>query len=204
MEQYKTFAEIEFEIYQKNNPNSVIDEFKDEIITLCNKFHESGQSGGSFFFVANVLSSVVTKLISHETINPLTGEDDEWTDITNFNNGELMFQNKRDSRVFKDGKNGKAYFLDAIIFNGTFGGTFTSSSVISSSVITSNGKIGSLQYIKSFPFTPKTFYIDVIDYRWKDENEKELDPEGHWWTHVVKDDNKLKEIFEYYDKYEVK
>lgn len=128
-------------------------------------------------------------------IAPLTGGDDEWFEVTEINDGVPMFQNNRDSRVFKDG-DGKAYFIEAIVFDGNIGGRFTGNGSI-----THNGEnISSSQYIKSFPFTPKTFYVDVIDYRWKDKDEKVADPDGDWWTHSVRDEQQLKEVFEYYDK----
>ncbi|MTV59265.1 hypothetical protein GM547_14585, partial [Streptococcus pneumoniae] len=60
-----------------------------------------------------------------ETIAPLTGEDDEWMDVTDVNGDDPLFQNVRDSRVFKDGKDGRAWFLDAIVFDGDIGGRFT-------------------------------------------------------------------------------
>lgn len=46
-------------------------------------------------------------------------------------------------------------------------------------------------YIKSFPFTPKTFTIDVID--------EEVAKDD--WEMYIKDANQLKEVYEYYDKY---
>ena len=35
--------------------------------------------------------------------------------------------------------------------------------------------------------------IDVIDYRWKDKEEKTKDVNGDWWTHSIKDETQLKE-----------
>ncbi len=134
--------------------------------------------------------------MSFETLAPLTGSDEEWTDITDFNDGKPMFQNNRDSRVFKDEKNEQGYFIEAIVFDGDIGGRFTGNGSV-----TCNGEnIGSTQLIKAFPFTPKTFYINVIDTRYKDKEEKQPDINGDWWTHVVKDEAQLKEVFEYYDK----
>lgn len=106
-----------------------------------------------------------------------------------------MYQNNRDSRVFKDSKDGKAYFIDAIVFNGDIVGAFTGRDIM-----LGDTPYYSMQFIKSFPFTPKTFYIDVVDYRWKDKEGKTLDPNGDWWTHSIKDENQLKEVFEYYDQ----
>lgn len=129
-----------------------------------------------------------------ETLAPLTEEDSEWTDISSINDGKEMYQNNRDSRVFK--KDGKAIFIKAIVFDGDIGGRFTGNSSVSLNGV----NIGSTQYVKSFPFTPKTFYVDVIDHRWKDREETVPDINGSWWTHSIKDAKQLEEVFKYYDQ----
>lgn len=192
----KTHSRRELEILEKTTPDAIVIPFKKEIISLCKAFGKSGQSGGSAPFTARAISMAVEKLMMHETLAPLTGEDDEWNDVTSINDGEPWYQNNRDSRVFKEGKQGKPYFIDAIVFDGNIGGRFTGGDVVT---LKNGKKIGSLQYIKSFPFEPKTFYIDVIDKRWVDEEETRLDENGNWWTHEIKDEDQLKEVFEYYN-----
>ncbi len=193
-------AERELEILSKSNsdPNNrpIIEEFKDEILALVDKFGRSGQSGGSAPYTAGAISQAVKKLCLQETIAPLTGEDDEWNDVTNLTNGEVMYQNNRESGVFKDGKNGKPYYIYAIVFDGDIGGRFTGSG----STKLNGETINSRQYIKSFPFTPKIFYVDVIDHRWKDKEENIPDVNGDWWTHSIKDEKQLEEVYQYYDK----
>jgi len=49
--------------------------------------------------------------------------------------------------------------------------------------------IGSKCYIKSFPFTPKSFYIDVRD----------VEVEKDDWESFVVDTKQLDEVKEYYD-----
>jgi hypothetical protein len=189
-------AKRELDILIQTTPDAIIRGFVPELLALCEEFGKSGQSGGSAPYTASALSQAVKKLCLQETIAPLTGEENEWNDVTHVNDGKSWFQNNRDSRVFKDSKDGKAYFIEAIVFDGDIGGRFTGNG--SGSV---NGRnIGSSQYIKSFPFSPKTFYIDVIDHRWKDKEEKTPDINGHWWTHTIKDESQLNEVFEYYDE----
>jgi len=192
----QSHAKRELDILIETTPDAIIRDFVPELLALCEKFGNSGQSGGSAPYTASALSQAVKKLCLQETIAPLTGEENEWSDVTNINDGKAWFQNNRDSRVFKDGKDGKAYFIEAIVFDGDIGGRFTGNG----SVSLSGENIGSSQYIKSFPFTPKTFYVDVIDHRWKDKEEKIPDINGDWWTHSIKDEGQLKEVFEYYDK----
>ncbi len=52
-----------------------------------------------------------------EPICDITGIDSEWNDVREYSDKE-MYQNKRLSSVFKDGKDGTPYYLDAIIFRG--------------------------------------------------------------------------------------
>jgi hypothetical protein len=171
----------------------IIEEFKDEIIALCEKFGNSGQSGGSAPYTASAISQAIKKLCMFEVIAPLTGNDDEWFDVTEINNGESMYQNNRDSRVFKNGKDGKAYFIDAMIKrtpNGTcWHGRFWMSR---EDYLTGNSDlmISPRGYIKSFPFIPKEFYIDVI--------EEEVAKDD--WEMYVKDASQLEEVWAYYDK----
>lgn len=187
--------ELEILSATETDPNNrpIIEEFKDEIIALCEKFGNSGQSGGSAPYVAKALSQAIKHLCMFEVIAPLTGNDDEWNDVSDLGNGELMYQNKRDSRVFKDGKNGKAYFIDAMIKRTESGSCWYGGFWLSKDDYLIGNKelmVSPRGYIKSFPFTPKTFYIDVI--------EEEVAKDG--WEMYVKDISQLDEVWAYYDK----
>lgn len=196
MTKSQSHAKRELELLEKTIPDALIMPFKKEILALCEAFGNSGQSGGSAPCTASAISQAIEKLLMRETIVPLTGDDSEWVDMTGFYDGEIMFQNNRDSRIFKDGKDEKAYFIDAVVFDGDIEGRFTSHGVVKH-----NGeKIGSTQYIKEFPFTPKTFYVDVFNHRWADEEGKVPDENGDWWTHSLKDEKQLDDVFEYYDR----
>lgn len=195
MTKTQSHAKRELDILIKSTPDALIRDFIPELLALCEKFGKSGQSGGSAPYTARALSMAVEHLCLQEPVCPIMGIDDEWNDITEMNGGELLFQNNRDSRIFKESKTGSAYFIDAIVFDGDIGGRFTGHDL----TLKNGSKLGSSLYIKSFPFTPKTFYIDVIDKRWKDKEEKHPDEDGDWWTHTIKDESQLKEVLEYYD-----
>lgn len=195
MSKIKTKAEKEFEILKKTVKDAIIAPFENEILALVKKFGESGQSGGSAPYTAGAISKAVKKLCLQEPICDITGIEEEWNDVSESCGGEKLFQNNRLSSVFKEGENGKPYYLDAIVFKGQNGGCFTGSSI----ELKSGGTIGSSQYIK-LPFKPKTFYIDVIETEWADKTETVKKDGGGWWTSVVKDESQLKEVFEYYDK----
>jgi len=194
MSNTKSFAERELDILVKSNTDPenrpIIEGFIPEILALCEKFGRSGQSGGSAPYTAQALSSAIKKLCLQEPICPITGIDEEWVDITGLNDNKPMFQNSRCYGLFKDEK-GEVKYVDAIVKrtqkNFTYSGSFW---LNKKDYLTGNKdlKITSSQYIKGFPFTPKTFYIDVI--------EEEVAPDD--WEMYLKDKSQLDEVFEYY------
>lgn len=96
---------------------SMQDLIKENILELIEVFGKQGHSGTSAPYVL----SYFQKLANFEPILPLTGEDDEWQDV-----GDNTFQNKRCSEVFKEGKDGKAYWIHGNIFRNQNGVCFTS------------------------------------------------------------------------------
>lgn len=191
------FAERELDILVKSSPDPnnrpIIEEFIPEILALVDKFGHSGQSGGSAPFVASALSSAIKSLCLQKPICDITGIDEEWVDVSSYG-GSPDYQNIRCSALFKNGSNGKPYYLDAIIWKGdrshdTFSGTVQG--------------IRSRQSIKSFPWKPKTFYIDVIrvPYDSKKHSRKESVTCGDGdYVYFIKDINQIQEVFEYYDR----
>jgi len=191
-------AVLEFKILKKTVEDALIIPFEKEILALVNKFGESGQSGGSAPYTAGAISSAVKKLCMQEPICDITGIDSEWSNISEFCDGRESYQNKRLSSVFKEGKDGVPYYLNAIVFKGQNDSTFTSNSV----ELKDGSKLGSRQFIK-LPFKPKTFYVDVIETEWhknKETGELTVKSGGGWWSSVIKDESQLEEVFNYYQK----
>jgi len=180
-----THAKRELEILIKTVKDPIIAPFKKELIALCDRFGRSGQSGGSAPFTATALAHAVKTLCMQQPICDITGIDEEWVNISEMNGGEILYQNNRCSAVFKEG-NGDVYYVDAIVFKDQRGLTFTSNGV----KMADGSLLGCGQYIKRFPFKPKTFYIDVIS--------TETRPD--WWESRVKDERQLKSVFKYYDR----
>lgn len=189
------FAATELGILIATTPDAIIRDFVPEILALCEKFGESGQSGGSAPYTATALSQAIKKLCLQEPICPVTGIDDEWMDVSEHTANNLKcFQNKRCSALFKEGSsNLSAYYLDAIIVKTQNGQTYsTNCGAICKTVSKIYGnKIYSRNYVKSFPFIPKTFYIDVI--------EKEVAKDD--FEFYVKDERQLKRVWKYYNRY---
>lgn len=203
MSNLKSYAEIELEILEKSTTgDAVIVPFKKELIALADAFGKSGQSGGSAPFVATALSQAVKKLLLFEPITEITGIDEEWSDrcIDSFSK---TLQNKRCSALFKN-ITGECHYVDAIVFKGEEKhSTFTSGGSVYVDR-TFKERIGSSQIIKGFPFTPKTFYLDVEYVPIRKEAAEELDMyyienrDGSCYMNVLKDPKQLEEVRKYY------
>ena len=115
---------------------------KAAIMELLTTFANQGHSG----FSANYIVNLFNKLAKYETLSPLTGNDDEWNDVSDMSGDrKTLFQNNRDGRVFKNDDG--VFFTEAIIWTESGESSYTNKD--------------SNRYIKSFPFTPKTFYVKV-------------------------------------------
>jgi hypothetical protein len=78
------------------------------MLEILDKFFEQWDSGGA----VAVASDVLARLVAGQPLGPLTGNDSEWVDVSQWSAGETVFQNARCSSVFKDGT-GKAYDINA-------------------------------------------------------------------------------------------
>ena len=194
MSNTKNKAVREFEVLKKTVKDAIIVPFEKEILALVDKFGDSGQSGGSAPYTAGAISKAVEKLCLQKPICDITGIDEEWNDCSEMGDKE-SYQNNRLSSVFKKGKDGKPYYLDAVVFKGQSGSCFTGNSV----KLPNGETLGSRQFIK-LPFKPKTFYVDVIETEWADKNETVEKAGGGWWTSKIKDVSQLDEVFDYYEK----
>lgn len=179
---------------EKNDPEfqPVIIEFEKPIKEITEIFSSQGHSGGSAPFYSGALSRAIKNILSFTPLSPITGEDSEWFEHDE-QEGEIFYQNNRLSSVFKNTKLGKAHSLDAIVWQGeeeydTFTGTVEG--------------VSSSQNIK-FPFTPKTFYINVLriftDVETADSFEIHDEP-GKFYHYEIKDRKQLEEVFKYYEE----
>lgn len=158
-----THTEREFLALRKSNTDAVVLEFEPQILAIEKAFSESGQSGGSAPYVIEAIISTIRKSLNGEAFSPLTGEDNEWVDISEATEGET-FISQRDSRVFKE--MGNCFMVSALVIKMENGTCYTGSFWKSESDMNTGDKslkIPSKQPIPSFPFTPKSFYIDVVD-----------------------------------------
>lgn len=78
---------------------------KEAALEIVKVFAEQGHSGGS----AAITLAVTEKLLRYQPLTPLTGEDDEWTEIAE-TDGVKLFQSKRCPSVFKNAE--RAWDID--------------------------------------------------------------------------------------------
>jgi hypothetical protein len=138
MSNYKNYAIDELtRIGMYGSGDEMNDMMCDHILKMVDLFAEEGHSG----FSAGYAISILQKLLRFEPLSPLTGEDDEWCEVS-----DGLFQNKRLSRVFKNGKDGQAFDIDGKVFVEPDGHSYTNRD--------------SRVYIE-FPYIPKTEYVNV-------------------------------------------
>ena len=142
------FAKEELDIVLAT-PDPILAPFVPEILALCEKFGQSGQSGGSAHYTAAAIAEAVHKLLLQHPISPITGHDQEWVDV-----GNDMLQNRRCFALFKSKSDGKCYYLDAIVWVDPEGNQWNGRR------ISSGTEYQSRQYVKEFPWVPKTFYVE--------------------------------------------
>lgn len=197
----QSFAKQELDILAATVPDAIVTPFAKEILSLCEAFGQSGQSGGSAPITASVISQAIKKLMLQEPISDVTGHENEWVDIIEMNDGEPMWQNKRCSALFKY-PNGKCSYIDAIVWKGEKEyDTFTGHVYIDDKNFE---LISSSQYVR-FPFKPKTFYIDVVRVPiTKKEAENismhYIEGDNECYYTILKDPKQLENVFKYYDK----
>lgn len=144
------FAEQELDLIGMTDDN--MDEMnramRKHILHMIREFSKEGHSGFSAAYAIGLLE----KLLRHEPLSPLTGEDWEWKDVGE-QSGYPLWQNVRCFRVFKD-DNG-AYDIDGKVFvewrtapdtGERYKTTFTSTKS---------------RVPVTFPYTPKTEYVEV-------------------------------------------
>lgn len=77
-------------------------------------------------FTANYAINALHRLLSYKPLTALTGEDDEWEDISQYQDGKKGWQNKRCPEIFKD-ENGEAYWINGKYFSEDGGHTWFTS-----------------------------------------------------------------------------
>lgn len=158
------------------------------VMELIEVFSKQGHSGMS----APIVADIFKKLANYEPLQPITGKEEEWGDVRDLGDGKPWYQNKRCSALFKDGKEERPYYIDAVVKRDQNGTCWSGFAWLSEEDYKSGDRskmVGKKGYVKSFPFTPKTFYVDV----------KDVEVAKDDWESFVVDPSQLNEVKEYYD-----
>lgn len=173
----------------------IIEPYVESIKEVCKDFAKNGDTGATASMTASVLANTIKAVLNFQILSPLLGTDDEWKEVNNLGDEGQLFQNIRDTSVFKTSK-GCTYSTSIVWKGEQVYDTFTG-------II---GDIGSGHYIKSFPFMPRTFYIDVYSEPYDENNPKHIDvintSEGER-AYFIENPEQLKEVFNYYNKKEI-
>jgi hypothetical protein len=162
-------------LFDKNSDyNGMLGE---NVIELIETFSKQGHSGHT----ASIVSDLFNKLSRFKPISPLTGKDDEWCEIENG-----VYQNRRNSAVFKAGKDGRAYFIDAYVKRTPNGNYW------SGRLEFKDGRSIGKCYIKDFNDMP-TITINVL--------EREVNKDD--WESWIEDESQLEKLAKHYE-FEIK
>ena len=137
--------------------NKFNDEMQEAICTNVLKmleiFADEGHSGSSAPYAINLFE----KIASFKPLSPLTGEDWEWHDVSDYGGRDdgPVFQNKRSGNVFKD--NNGAYDIQGIVWYDWYTDEETGEKRKSHFT---NYKS---RVAVTFPYTPKTEYKEWVE-----------------------------------------
>ncbi len=170
-------AQDELNILFELNPDNNVEQFRDEILNLCDKLQASNMKIADHYNIYKDLLYTIDNLcIKQSPITPVY--DENWSEGCMTSSGKIQF-NERCYGLVKS-ENG-VYYMNAIEFKDNFGCLYTTHYSINNE----KERINSSWYIKEFPFVPKTFVIDVIREH----------PNKHAY---LKDKSQLDEVYEYY------
>lgn len=105
-----SYAESELDQIGLTDEDEYNGMMRKHILHMIKEFSDEGHSG----FSAPYAISILTKLFAFKPLTPLTGADDEWSDVREYG-PEPHYQNKRKSSVFKEA-NGECYDIDGKVF----------------------------------------------------------------------------------------
>ena len=90
------------------------------VLRVVRAFQKAGYSGST----AKYAIHIIERVLRFKPITRLTGADDEWTDMSNYTNNEILDQNIRCPAVFrKNHDNTTAYYIEGRLFSDDGGKT---------------------------------------------------------------------------------
>lgn len=105
--------EKELDRQSKYYGNSFINDCRPELIKIFKKAINQGWSGSVAPYFIHSLAKTIEDGLHFRALSPLTLDEDEWSDLRDYGDGRVYYQNKRNSGVFKDEKDNKPYYIYA-------------------------------------------------------------------------------------------
>lgn len=93
----------------EDSPEEMNRAIRRHVLHMVSEFAKEGHSGMS----ASYALSILKKLLAYEPLSPLTGNDDEWVNVSSYMDREV-YQSKRCSKVFKEGD--EVYNIEGKVF----------------------------------------------------------------------------------------
>lgn len=157
MNNYESHAWQEFRAAGWVDENNKFDDEMQEaictnVLKMLEIFADEGHTGSSAPYAINLFQ----KIASFKPLTPLTGEDWEWHDVSEYSgrdNGPV-FQNKRCGNVFKD--NNGAYDINGIVWYDWY--TNETGEKYKSHFTNYKSRVP-----VTFPYTPKTEYKEWVE-----------------------------------------
>ena len=183
----------ELEIMRKSvedGDSLVIEPYVEAIRKVCESFNAENPVGYTSSVAANILATTMKAVLNFQILSPLEGTDEEWRLLDKDTN---LKQNIRDTAVFKE-STGECVYSNSIVWI-TKENTDRFIGVIDG--------VSSVNVIKSFPFMPKTFYIEVDR---TESNEEDENAENHgdgFFVYNIKNKEDINEVFNYYKQKKV-
>jgi len=151
------------------------------VLELIQVFADQDHSGMS----ANIVRQMFNKLAAYKLLSPLTFKDDEWIEPGEEWGASSSYQNKRNSAVFKEGKDARPYFIHAYTMVNANTGTSWGGSLD-----LEGGRRVRRCYIKD-PKEMPTVKIEIPV--------ESTGPEASDWEFLPLPEEKLEELKKYYD-----
>ena len=192
-----TFVKQELDVLIKLEPNKfgeLLKHTEEELKLLIDKFNTFEIHDTIRPRIIETYIGVLQRLLNRSLIAPLTGEEDEWEEVVIEGDDNPIYRNKRLPTVLKT-KGGACFFEEAIVFfdivdKFPFRGTI-------------NG-VSSTLGIKSFPFIPQTFMVEVFLQPYNVEKNGErpdmVNKDGKVFVYTIKDKKPIAQANKYYNK----
>jgi hypothetical protein len=147
-------AERELDLIGLTEDDEYNGAMRKHILHMVKEFADEGHSGFSAPYAIQLLS----KLMSYKPLAPLTGEDSEWFEVTEYSNGGKLYQNNRLSSLFKDADS-FCYDIDGKVFWEWF--KDEDGNAVKTYYTSRDSRVE-----VTFPYTPPD--KPIYEYRWSD------------------------------------